>query len=257
MESLQKHPMTVFEYMENNKIVIDSKYIKLFWKPTFNKSWIYLSSFMITKEMGYSKLSNFYGQVLYKHYKENIDYKKTDENDPSVKLFKNSISTCKTPHKRGTKQKYYLVSGRALKKMLMRCRTKKSESVYDYFIQIETLYIQYTKYQCEFYKTNFKENKQKLIDESVIHTRRIRIKELEENLYQKYKIGCVYYIKCGDYTKIGYTFNLPERLQTLQVSNPIKLIVVKTELCQFPNIRETYLHKKYKHLCVRGEWFNI
>jgi hypothetical protein len=67
----------------------------------------------------------------------------------------------------------------------------------------------------------------------------------------------VYYIKCGDYTKIGYTFNLPERLQTLQVSNPIKLIVVKTELCQFPNIRETYLHKKYKHLCVRGEWFNI
>jgi hypothetical protein len=65
----------------------------------------------------------------------------------------------------------------------MQCRTKKSESVYDYFIQIEILYIQYTKYQCEFYKTNFEEHKQKLIDESVIHTRRIQIKELEENLY--------------------------------------------------------------------------
>jgi hypothetical protein len=85
----------------------------------------------------------------------------------------------------------------------------------------------------------------------------MRIKELDENLNKKYRVGCVYYIKCGDYTKIGYTFNLPERLRTLQIGNPTELIVVKTILCQFPHIRERTLHLKYQQYHVRGEWYDM
>jgi phage anti-repressor protein len=265
MESLQKHPMTVFEYMEHNKIVIDSKYIKLFWVIlSSNNSMIYLSDEIILSQMTNSKsksaISDFINRKLIKcvNYTKGIDYIIINKDHELVKCYStNSQSNKKKDNIGKGQKKYYAVSLNTLKTLLMKTTSSTGNHTRNYFIQIETLYIQYTKYQCEFYKTNFEEHKQKLIDESVIHTRRIRIKELEENLYQKYKIGCVYYIKCGDYTKIGYTFNLPERLQTLQVANPIKLIVVKTELCQFPNIRETYLHKKYKHLCVRGEWFNI
>ena len=63
-------------------------------------------------------------------------------------------------------------------------------------------------------------------------------------------MGCVYYIFDSQYVKIGFTFNLRERLSTLQVANSRQLIVMKTELCQYPHIREQYLHKKYKY-----NWF--
>ena len=39
-------------------------YKKWFWEPAFNGSWIYLSSAMITVDMGYKKVSDFYRDTL-------------------------------------------------------------------------------------------------------------------------------------------------------------------------------------------------
>jgi hypothetical protein len=121
--------------------------LAVFWEPAFNKSWIYLSPSMITNDMGYSKLSNFYSQVLRTNYVENIDYKEVGSTNPIVKAYtkccSNSkcllISTYKIQHKRGTEQKYYVVTGRALKKMLMKAKTSKGDAICDYYIKVEEL----------------------------------------------------------------------------------------------------------------------
>jgi hypothetical protein len=102
---------------------------------------------MITNDMGYSKLSNFYSQVLRTQYTENTDYKEVEANDPYVLSYvefeKNSecllISIGKSKHTGGKKPKYYLVTGRTLKKMLMKAKTKRGDDICEYYLKVEEL----------------------------------------------------------------------------------------------------------------------
>lgn len=57
--------------------------------------------------------------------------------------------------------------------------------------------------------------------------------------------------------KIGWCWNLPKRVQCLQIGNSQKLKVIKTEITQFPYEREQYLHQLYKNSHIRGEWYKI
>jgi hypothetical protein len=52
--------------------------------------------------------------------------------------------------------------------------------------------------------------------------------------------------------KIGYTYNSPSRLSTLQVA---ELIVKHYYFTQFPYQEEQFLHNKYKNKHIRGEWY--
>lgn len=64
----------------------------------------------------------------------------------------------------------------------------------------------------------------------------------------------IYFVKCNDMVKIGYTKRNPEkRLAALQTANPYELLLIKTIEGTIDD--EKILHAKYKKYHIRGEWF--
>lgn len=65
--------------------------------------------------------------------------------------------------------------------------------------------------------------------------------------------GLVYFIRCGDAIKIGYTFNMARRMMDLQMCNPqaLELLVAFAG----GHEEEHFLHDKFADLHIRGEWF--
>jgi len=63
-----------------------------------------------------------------------------------------------------------------------------------------------------------------------------------------------YFIKCDNFVKIGRTTDLNVRLQTLRTANPYDL-----ELLAFTHFKdiEREVHKKFKHLKHRNEWYKL
>jgi hypothetical protein len=116
----------------------DEKYVDLFWEPTFNAGWLYLSDEIIFDWMGYKKtkstISNFVADMKAK-YRKTIDYKEVDKN--------HDLIVCYRLHPRnkvdGNRKKYFIITGETLKKMLLRAGTKQGDMTCDYFIKIEKL----------------------------------------------------------------------------------------------------------------------
>ena len=69
--------------------------------------------------------------------------------------------------------------------------------------------------------------------------------------------GCttVYFVRVGEYVKIGATSNLYNRMSVFQTSSPYELTVLGT-LENIDNL-EGKLHKKYLEYHHRGEWFHL
>lgn len=65
--------------------------------------------------------------------------------------------------------------------------------------------------------------------------------------------GVIYFIRCGDFVKIGYAKNPKQRLAALQVGNPHDLELIGT-LPLAPG-RELMLHHLLQDHHHRGEWF--
>jgi len=65
----------------------------------------------------------------------------------------------------------------------------------------------------------------------------------------------IYFIaQSTDYIKIGYTANTPrQRLQSLQIGNPIELVIVHTMPGDVST--ERYIHGMFHASHYRGEWF--
>ena len=63
----------------------------------------------------------------------------------------------------------------------------------------------------------------------------------------------IYFIKQGDYVKIGFTSRFKKRFQQLQVSSPIKLEVLG--LIKGDKVDEKNYHDAFKHISSNGEWF--
>lgn len=67
--------------------------------------------------------------------------------------------------------------------------------------------------------------------------------------------GWVYYVRAGDFVKIGFTTDLPARMKRLQTSSPCKLqLLVAIE--GSPE-REKSEHRSYRDLRAYGEWFKM
>lgn len=64
----------------------------------------------------------------------------------------------------------------------------------------------------------------------------------------------IYFVKHTDYVKIGFTDNIRNRLNDLQVSCPVKLKLLG--LIEGGLNEESAHHEKFKHLLSSGEWFN-
>lgn len=63
----------------------------------------------------------------------------------------------------------------------------------------------------------------------------------------------IYFVKQGDYVKIGYTNTFKRRLNQLQTSSPVKLEVLA--LIKGDKSDEKNFHDAFKHINTNGEWF--
>ncbi len=81
---------------------------------------------------------------------------------------------------------------------------------------------------------------------------------IEEDEFSEQGFVYVIYLDCVErYYKIGMAKHFNSRFTTHQCSSPFKVCVA---CCFFvPNMRiaETYLHHKFAHKRVRGEWFDL
>jgi len=75
------------------------------------------------------------------------------------------------------------------------------------------------------------------------------------NTVPQYYFGTgTYFIKCGEFVKIGRTADIENRMRTLKTATPYTLELLK--FTHFKDIeRET--HKKFKHLKHRDEWYHL
>lgn len=69
----------------------------------------------------------------------------------------------------------------------------------------------------------------------------------------KPKTGIIYFIECGDFIKIGFTYSLKQRMRAMQSSNPFDLRLMHKMRGSLA--REAQLMAKFRHLRHRGEWF--
>jgi hypothetical protein len=63
----------------------------------------------------------------------------------------------------------------------------------------------------------------------------------------------VYFIEMNDFIKIGFTRNLSRRLEDLSLGHPYEIRLLHDIPGTFDT--ETDMHRRFKHLHVRGEWF--
>ena len=67
-------------------------------------------------------------------------------------------------------------------------------------------------------------------------------------------MGNIYFIKCGNFVKIGYAKDVSKRLSELQVGNPYPLTIMTV----IPGTLrlEALFHQALQGYRERGEWFN-
>ena len=67
----------------------------------------------------------------------------------------------------------------------------------------------------------------------------------------------VYILKCNEFYKIGITDNIEKRLSSIRNGNPYKVTVLHSKRKQDAYNVEQSLHRLYRKVRVRGEWFQL
>ena len=62
----------------------------------------------------------------------------------------------------------------------------------------------------------------------------------------------VYFIRCGDYVKIGCSDNIERRIKGIETNNPYPVELLKIDL----TMGEKYWHDKFKDYHHRNEWYS-
>jgi T5orf172 domain len=83
-----------------------------------------------------------------------------------------------------------------------------------------------------------------------------RARSLLKNPRKLAGVGVVYFVKCGDFLKIGYAINFPLRLSVLQVGNPYELEPLYL-IPGKPSLESSFHAMFSQHRAVHGEWFKI
>ena len=68
-------------------------------------------------------------------------------------------------------------------------------------------------------------------------------------------VELVYFVRSGDFVKVGFTNNLPSRLGTLQTGSPYRIEVLG--ICEGSRQDEKDLHGYLERHRVGGEWFKL
>jgi Meiotically up-regulated gene 113 len=67
--------------------------------------------------------------------------------------------------------------------------------------------------------------------------------------------GMIYFIRTGEYVKIGYSTNVPTRLSGIKTATPYDIELLGT--CPGTRATEKSLHDRFARLHYRGEWFRF
>lgn len=65
----------------------------------------------------------------------------------------------------------------------------------------------------------------------------------------------VYFVRCNEFLKIGYAANVGERFRTMQTASPYEMELLGTMAGGVE--MEEQLHRRFRHLQHRGEWFRL
>lgn len=97
-----------------------------------------------------------------------------------------------------------------------------------------------------------KQSKDKLDQLKILYDKQSEMLNREDRLW-----SYVYLIKCNEFCKIGHTFNLDNRLNSLQTGNPYNLEI--TFSLKHPKAEEVefYLQEKFLEKKVLREWFKL
>jgi phage anti-repressor protein len=260
-----KTMLTVVEFIAATNYPIDTFMIDKFWNTMEQNRLIYVDDELISW-MGYGantiahRKATFcrmlpdnhsgYHEYTNAEYKEFIECIKQQQiQNLDISKYYPPLSTCVGKGR----TKHLLLEPDCLRNIMMRVNTTKGDRIRNYYIQLENLCRIYTKYQCEFNRVKYAQELEKLHLQQQEYTRRQAIIQFDKTIQKP--VGCVYFIRCDKYVKIGFTYNLPARVEELQTCNPIKLQVVRSIIHEYPQYLESILHKIYAEFCVSGEWF--
>lgn len=255
-------PLLFHEFINVTKYEINEYLIKKFYCSIDNNMPIYLDNELI-KWCGYSGNLSTQKSNLLKLIKshnvqfiqlDNYEYNKFQKqmnspNYPKIDIYKSHYNT-----------KHILIKPYDLQIVLLKLRTSTGHIIAKHYVNLSNLIKIYWQYQAEFYKMNFEKIINNVCDlpHVILYSRQQYIERLDTILQNRYKIGCVYFI-CENsdtsYLKIGWCYNLPDRLAKLQISNWRKLSTYKYIYHQYPHDLEKYLHTLFAKHKVRGEWF--
>lgn len=66
----------------------------------------------------------------------------------------------------------------------------------------------------------------------------------------------VYFARCGDLVKIGQSVEPYARVRELRTSSPGRVVLLAFVASRI-DFNEYVLHRRFQHLRVHGEWFNV
>jgi hypothetical protein len=254
--------MTFVQFIEFNKITLDECKLSKFSHNLNNNLPIYINDYMISY-FGYGGKMKYQKQCVKELIEENFsEYKDIlyyiHDNENYTKFLKNleksvediyppvPVGECKSP------VKHTLIMPTLFKEILMKCQNIKGNRYRNGFIEIYATFMLYFKFKCMYKNIYIKEEYNKLVslEQCVLYSDRSFVK--------KYKIGCVYFIQAieSKYINIGWCWNLYKRLSELQFVNPQKLKIIKSELCQFPYLRERELRKEHEIYHIMDNWYS-
>ena len=118
------------------------------WNIAFNNGWILVTKEMISDEFGMACgrnwLTHFHDNILAKQYENGVDYEEVCHDDERVENYENNCSPKMVSNRRGGhNRKYYVITGRVYKRLLMKAATKAGSDQCDYYCDVEVLGIFY------------------------------------------------------------------------------------------------------------------
>lgn len=235
--------LTFNDYIKTKNLSINNIYIDKFWNNINNKHWIYIDDVMI-EWIGYGANSkNKLIELLKKNFKIDIDYKiynydeinnifnltaqsYEDKENINAEIIKNKDKIKQNLHNRTM---HLIIHPKCFKKILMMIKTKKAEQVREYYIDLEEIIFEYSKYQLDYtnqqlqLKDNqleikntqlqFKDSQLQLKDNIIAEKHKIIIKKqlLKQEQYI-YVCTSQNYLKKSIF-KIGRTNSIKDRLK--------------------------------------------
>lgn len=258
--------MTLLEFIEETKTPIDIDLWRLFGELPDDQL-LYITDEII-QNIGYSgalekQRSSLKDKLLKGDFVKTVDYHLLTQRQ-YFKYYTESRKLHRWPAPTNVISNntvHILIKPDVFKSACLDANPRKSNRIRKYFLQIERLHYAYFKYQCQMYEISYELALRRLttMEHIVTYTQQTALDIIDSKIADRMRVGVVYFIRpLGlSIVKIGYTYNLPQRLAELQCGCWQTLLVIHSYHCMYPSVEEAILHRMYSKYRVRGEWFQL